>query len=77
MEQKLVVKKVLLPIFLTVFIDMLGVGIIIPILAPLLLDPTNGMLDASVTTANRNIILGLLIAVFPLMQFFGAPVLGA
>ena len=32
-------KSPLFTIFLTVFIDMLGVGIIIPILAPLLLDP--------------------------------------
>lgn len=70
-------RSVLPSIFLTVFIDMLGVGIIIPIMAPLLLDPGHGMLAADTLPETRNIILGFLVAIFPLMQFFGAPVLGA
>ena len=77
MEQKDINRKVLLPIFLTVFIDMLGVGIIIPIVAPLLKDPAYGMLPLATTQEMRNIICGFLLACFPLMQFFGAPVLGA
>lgn len=70
-------KKIMPSIFLTVLIDMLGVGIIIPILAPIMLDPSFGMLDASATEETRNIAIGFLISTYPIMQFFGAPVLGA
>jgi len=66
----------ILPIFLVVLIDMIGIGIIIPIIGPLFLS-TNILFDASVTLATRTIILGLLIASFPIAQFFGAPLLGA
>ncbi len=70
-------KSSLFTIFLVVFIDMLGIGIVIPILAPLFLDITNGILPAAYQLATRTILLGLLIASFPLAQFFGAPILGA
>jgi DHA1 family tetracycline resistance protein-like MFS transporter len=70
-------KSPLLTIFLTVFIDMLGVGIVIPVIAPLMLDPTHGMLDADASVHTRTIILGFLIAAYPFAQFFGAPMLGA
>lgn len=67
----------LAPIFLTVFLDMLGVGIIIPVLPALFVAADASFLPASVTPAERSIWYGYLIAVYPLMQFFGAPVLGA
>jgi DHA1 family tetracycline resistance protein-like MFS transporter len=70
-------KSPLLTIFLTVFIDMLGVGIVIPVIAPLLLDPAHEMLSFDVSTHTRTILLGFLIAAYPLAQFFGAPMLGA
>ena len=34
-------KKLLIPVFLTVFIDLLGATIVLPILAPLFLDLKN------------------------------------
>ena len=67
----------LMTIFLTVFITLLGVGIVIPVIAPLLLVPTYSMLPVDTSPENRSIILGFLIASFPLAQFFGAPMLGA
>ena len=70
-------KSPLFTIFLTVFIDMLGVGIVIPVIAALLLDPTHNMLSASASMSTRTITLGFLIASYPLAQFFGAPMLGA
>lgn len=63
-------------IFLTVLLDMLGVGIIIPIVAPLLLE-SNLLIDASVSADDRNLIYGVLLAMFPLAQFFGSPLLGS
>jgi len=70
-------KASLLTIFITVFIDMLGVGIIIPVIPALFFEEGATMLDASFTEAQRSILYGFLIAAYPIFQFFGAPVLGA
>ncbi len=70
-------KSILLPVFVTVFLDLLGVGIIIPIMAPVFLDKSFTLLPAETSQHMRTIILGLLIATFPIAQFFGAPLLGA
>lgn len=67
----------LFPLFFTVFLDLLGIGIIIPIIAPLLLNPFSGVLPTATSEDMRTIILGFLIAAYPLAQFFGAPILGA
>lgn len=64
------------PIFLVVLIDMIGIGIIIPIIGPLFIS-SNILFSESVSFATRMILLGFLIAAFPLAQFFGAPILGA
>lgn len=81
--------SLLLPVLITVFIDLLGVTIVLPILAPLFLDLKNGIMpvDFSLLTnaaveipailRERTILFGFLIAAFPLAQFFGAPILGA
>lgn len=67
----------ILPIFFTVFIDLLGLGIIIPILPAVILNPMAGILPIEYDFSLRTIIYGFLIASYPLMQFFGAPMLGA
>ncbi len=69
--------KILAPLLLTVFLDLLGVGVVIPIAAPLLLNPSTGMLPIDFTLTHRSIILGFLLGSYPLAQFFGAPILGA
>lgn len=66
----------ILPIFLVILIDMIGIGIIIPILGPLFIS-SDILFASSVSLATRMILLGLLIASFPIAQFFGAPILGA
>lgn len=66
----------ILPIFFTVFIDLLGLGIIIPILPAILLDPFNGILDFSTSYTVRIMLYGFLTACYPIAQFFGAPILG-
>src|SRR3989338_6144821 len=62
-------------LFLVVFLDLLGIGIIIPIL-PLVFFETQ-LLPSDVSHATVNILLGFLIASYPFSQFFGAPILGA
>jgi len=66
-------KGFFLTAFSIVFLDLLGVSIIIPILAPLFLD--GGIIPGSF--AMQTITLGLLIACYPIAQFFGSPILGA
>lgn len=63
-------------LILIVFMDLLGLSIIIPILAPLLIG-ANATLLTSLSQSTRLIILGILIGIYPIMQFFGAPILGA
>lgn len=66
----------LVTIFLTVFIDLLGVGIVVPITGPLLLE-SGGLLDDAVPYAERTELLGYLLGIFSFFQFFSAPVLGS
>src|SRR5882672_1287885 len=58
-------------VLITVFIDMLGMGLIIPILPRLV----QNMLGGSIGEAS--FIFGLLVSIYAIMQFFCAPVLGA
>ena len=69
-------KYVIFTIFLTVFLDMLGVGLVIPVIAPLLLESKYLLLSADTSLKVRHIVLGILLATFPLAQLFGAPMLG-
>ena len=66
----------LLAVFITVFIDMLGIGIIIPITPSLILSGDHSILSPDITQHTRNIMYGFLAATFPFFQFFGAPILG-
>ncbi len=70
-------KSPFLTIFLTVFLDMLGIGIIIPVIPVLFFDIEGGFFNAAISQDTRAILYGFLIACFPLFQFFGAPMLGA
>jgi len=69
-------KSSLIPIILIVFLDVLGMTIIIPVLAPLFINPSTTILAPDVSYATRTMLLGFLLGLYPLMQFFGAPFLG-
>lgn len=64
-------------IFFTTFLDLLGVGIIIPIIAPLFLDVEHHLLPDHYSFQQRTMLMGVLISSFSLMQFFGSSFLGA
>jgi len=68
---------ILATIFLTVFIDMLGVSIVIPVIPGLFFSETSDFFSPTVSDNLRSILYGWLAAAYPLMQFFGAPYLGA
>ncbi|MDA7951234.1 MAG: MFS transporter [Pirellulaceae bacterium] len=70
-HKKRVTKGALLSIFLVVFIDLLGFGIVLPLL------PIYGKAFAGdYSEASRYLLLGLLMASFSAMQFFFAPIWG-
>lgn len=69
-------RQILAAMFLTIFIGLLGVGVIIPVTAPVILDQSSSVLPAATSFARRSVILGLLIASYSVAQFFGAPMLG-
>lgn len=66
----------ILAIFITIFIDMLGIGIIIPITPGLFLSAEHSILSPETSAYTRNIMYGFLAATYPFFQFFGAPILG-
>lgn len=67
----------LFTIVLTVFLDLLGMSLVIPIAAPLFLSSDALLLGAGVSLQYRTLILGLLLGAGPVVQFFVAPLMGA
>lgn len=72
------IKRALPVIILTIFLDVLGVGILLPIIPQLLADPhsTFYLLPAGWSFKGGLILLGWLVAIYPLMQFLATPILG-
>ncbi len=70
-------RTVLGTLFLTVFLDLVGFGIVIPVFAPLFLGPQSPFFESITSATQRGILYGVLLAAFPVAQFFGAPMLGA
>jgi DHA1 family tetracycline resistance protein-like MFS transporter len=70
--------KILVTIFLTVFIDLLGIGILIPVIPQLFANPLSPefMLPFGTSINEGYMLLGLLIAVYPIGQFLATPILG-
>jgi len=65
------------PLYLVVFIGFLGYSLMITVFTPLFLDDQGGLLPASSSTGERTLVLGGVLALYPLAQFVGSPILGA
>jgi len=76
MDQKQL-RRGLTVIAFTAFLNFTGLTIAIPIFTPLCLDQAGGIIPVGTGMPVRTTILGLLLGVFPLGQFFASPVLGA
>ena len=65
-------------VFFTVFLDLLGYGILIPVIPQLLANPRSEfyLLPNNLTPDQGYIMLGFLVAIFPFMQFIATPILG-
>ena len=70
-------KKILPILFVTLMIDMIGIGMVIPLIPTLFTDPTSpSFLLHSFPQGSWYFIAGIVTAIFGLMQFLAAPVLG-
>ena len=65
-------------VIFTVFLDLVGFGILIPVIPQLLANPASEfyLLPTGFTLSQGYIMLGFLVAIFPFMQFFATPILG-
>ena len=61
-----------LSLLLVCVLDVMGLGLAIPVLTTLLLDPTQAFLDAQTTSATRQLYFGITMGVYALSWFFGA-----
>lgn len=66
----------IMPIFFVVLLDLIGISIIIPIVAPLLLTSNFAFFSEATSQRAKEIVLGFLLAAFPIALFFGSPILG-
>jgi len=72
------VNKNLYVLLFTIFLDMVGIGILIPVVPQLLGEPNSIYYLLSPERVDLGfILLGLLVASYPLSSFFAAPILGA
>ncbi|MFM5078912.1 MFS transporter [Aeromonas caviae] len=61
---------------MTVTLAVAGFSLPSPVLAPLLLDPAQGMLTPQASDWSRKVWLGVIMGLYPLFQLLGAPLLG-
>ncbi|MCB1110635.1 MAG: MFS transporter [Chlamydiia bacterium] len=69
-------KVSLFPVYFVLFIDNFAFAVIFSTFGPLFIDPSYGMVTASMGETTKNLMLGVAFSFFPLGQFFGAPFLG-
>lgn len=76
--KKLIAANPLPVVLFTVFVDMIGFGILIPVIPQLLANPGSEfyLLRPGDSIAHGYILLGYLTAIFPFMQFLATPILG-
>lgn len=67
----------ILPLYFVIFIGFVGYSLMITILTPMILDNSGGILDSLPLRADRSVVLGVLLMLYPLGQFLGSPVMGA
>ena len=66
----------MLPLFLVLFIDGMGLGLLFPILNAIIIEPNAGFIELSVNLNQREVLYGFIVGIFMLCWFFGAAYLG-
>lgn len=65
-----------MPLYLVIFIAFIGYSMMVTLFVPMLMHE-HGFVDSSVPRGTRTMLVGLLLALYPLGQFIGSPVIGA
>lgn len=68
--------RVLFPLFLVIFIDTMGAGLLFPILEPLVVDPVSSILPDATGFTARQTWFGIVMSAYMLMMFISAPIVG-
>lgn len=68
--------KQLAPLYVVIFLGFFGYALTVALYIPLLSDPKQMMLAVTNTSSTRVMISGLLLAMYPLGQFIGSPIIG-
>lgn len=63
-------------LFILIFIDTLGIGMVWPLFGPLFMDINTSILPIQTNTFTRDILYGITIGIFPFCMFFSTPTLG-
>ncbi len=64
------------PLFLAIFIDGMGLGLLFPILNSLFVSTDCNFLPADLSSSSRNFLFGITVSIFMLAWFFGSAYLG-
>jgi predicted MFS family arabinose efflux permease len=67
----------LLPLYIVIFIGFVGYSLMITVFTPMVMQNTNGILPLSTSLSVRLVLLGILLSLYPLGQFFGSSIIGA
>lgn len=65
-----------LPLFLVLFIDGMGLSLLFPVLNSIIVDPRSHFLAPTVQAGVRDLLYGFIIGIFMICWFFGAAILG-
>jgi len=76
MKNKVQNLAVFAPLFLVIIIDTMGLGIIFPVLSPLVMSSTQGILAPDTTMFMRQLLFGLILGSYSLFLLLGAPFFG-
>lgn len=66
----------LLPLYVVIFFGFMGYSMMLTLFTPLFMYAQHGLVPPGSTLNDRIIILGVVLSLFPLAQFFSAPILG-
>jgi len=66
-----------LPLYVVIFMGYVGYSLMITVFTPLLMRGDSPLITVSDPTQKRTIILGILLCLYPLGQFFGSPIVGS
>lgn len=68
--------KIFLSLFLVIIVDTMGMGIIFPVLSPLVLEQSSTLVSTTTSIPTREMLYGGIMGIFSLFLLIGAPLLG-